>query len=207
MTYLSDESIFFSRKPCGRLLVQLAAVRLSHIYCKSGWLSPSRSCPKSDLKRVDPARTKGRPLTDFPSLSSKVARTLEVGLVLRCGRFPGFRTAFEPNEIMWDLNTDQFLEYAPAIDDGKFGCWGTRHVARLPCLNGADILGAEKITSRLPATMSLRRRNNCYRHVHSLPALFLRCPSPHPGSPTDPMRKAATPQVFTLCGSWTASCC
>lgn len=36
--------------------------------------------------------------------SLQVSLLLEVALVLDCKRFPGFRVAFDPSEINWDLD-------------------------------------------------------------------------------------------------------
>lgn len=58
----------------------------------------------------------------------KVARFLEVGVVLDYHLFAGFRVAFEPAEILWDIAPEPIIERAQAIQTGD------RRDA-LPCLD------------------------------------------------------------------------
>ena len=48
----------------------------------------------------------------------KMARLLEVGVVLEYSAFPGFRLAFNPSDIMWDVNSEQIMERAREIEQG-----------------------------------------------------------------------------------------
>lgn len=48
----------------------------------------------------------------------KVARFLEVGVVLDYGSFQGFRGAFDPAEIMWDIDPRPIVERARSIETG-----------------------------------------------------------------------------------------
>lgn len=43
-----------------------------------------------------------------PLVSWKVARMLEVALIINLERFPAFRVAFEPEAIKWDLDPEPF---------------------------------------------------------------------------------------------------
>ena len=48
----------------------------------------------------------------------KVARFLEIGVVLDYGSFQGFRDAFDPAEILWDTDPGPIMERARATETG-----------------------------------------------------------------------------------------
>ncbi|CAN0047547.1 unnamed protein product, partial [Pylaiella littoralis] len=48
----------------------------------------------------------------------KVARLLQLGLVLDWHQFPGFRAAFEPSKINWDLDVAEVVRRAHEISQG-----------------------------------------------------------------------------------------
>lgn len=43
---------------------------------------------------------------------------LEVGLVLGWSQFPGFREAFNPADIKWDLGADPYSERVSEVEQG-----------------------------------------------------------------------------------------
>lgn len=52
------------------------------------------------------------------SPTSQVARLLQLGLVLDWHQFPGFRAAFEPSKINWDLDVAEVVRRAHEISQG-----------------------------------------------------------------------------------------
>jgi len=56
----------------------------------------------------------------------QVSLLLEVALVLDCKGFPGFRVAFDPSEISWDLDP------TPIAQRGDDASQGTQGLAFLP---------------------------------------------------------------------------
>ncbi|CAM9717534.1 unnamed protein product [Ectocarpus sp. 4 AP-2014] len=50
----------------------------------------------------------------------RVARFLEVGVVLDSSKFPGFRVALDPSDVMWDVSSEPIIQRAREIeqDDG-----------------------------------------------------------------------------------------
>lgn len=47
---------------------------------------------------------------------------LEVALVLDCAKFPGFRAAFDPSEIKWDLDPATIRQRADEVSQGIRAC-------------------------------------------------------------------------------------
>eukprot|EP00903_Cladosiphon_okamuranus_P010130 g9593.t1 len=49
----------------------------------------------------------------------RVARFLEVGVVLDSARFPGMRVAFDPSEIMWDVDSEPIIQRAKDLEEER----------------------------------------------------------------------------------------
>lgn len=59
-------------------------------------------------------------------------RLLELGLVLRTAKFPGFEVAFNPGEINWSVDAEPFMQQIAYMEQGAFFC------AR-PCYHGNSL--------------------------------------------------------------------
>lgn len=54
------------------------------------------------------------------SYRAQFVRLLDLGLILRWTEFPGFREAFGPGEIEWDIDAGPFLQDMDGIEGGAF---------------------------------------------------------------------------------------
>lgn len=54
------------------------------------------------------------------SHQTQFVRLLDLGLILRGKKFPGFGEAFDPGEIKWDIDAGPFLKQMGDIEAGAF---------------------------------------------------------------------------------------
>ncbi|CAM9302049.1 unnamed protein product [Ectocarpus sp. 8 AP-2014] len=83
----------------------------------------------------------------------RVARFLGVGVVLDSSPLPGFRVAFDPSEIMWDVSYEPIIERARGVErDVTDGDAGTIGMHSLTFHDGALILSEDQF-SRLESAL------------------------------------------------------
>ncbi|CAN0529571.1 unnamed protein product [Ectocarpus sp. 12 AP-2014] len=82
----------------------------------------------------------------FISLSylMRVARFLEVGVVLGSVRFPGMRVAFDPSDIMWDVDSEPVIQSAKDIEQEGEGGAGANGMHSMVFSDGALILSHDQ---------------------------------------------------------------